>query len=139
MEVSPVSFHYGFGVEATRNSVWVMRMAARTGPLSEPATLLSPPARFRSPPGNFADAQTALRCPHLHFQIPAVGFFAHVQAFQGLARDGAERAHVCVFDTVEGAEKDSRHPSGEDLRDLQAAWLARAAHARADHEITFAG
>jgi hypothetical protein len=42
-----VSFHYGFGVEATRNSVWVMRMAARREPLSEPATLLSPPARLR--------------------------------------------------------------------------------------------
>ena len=42
-----VSFRQGFEVEATRNRVWVMRMAARTEPLSEPATLLSPPDRLR--------------------------------------------------------------------------------------------
>ena len=60
-----------------------------------------------------------MRSPHWAaasaFQIPAVGFFAHVQTAERLAGDGAKRPHVGVRHAVEEAEKNARKPTGEDL------------------------
>ena len=48
----------------------------------------------------FENTQTGARRPHLHFDIPAVGHLAHVEAFEAVAADGAIGAHIGVAHAV---------------------------------------
>ena len=50
---------------------------------------------------DFEDAQPGARGLHLHLQIPAVSFLAHIKFCERITSDGAERAHVCVTNAVE--------------------------------------
>ena len=84
------------------------------------------------------DAQAGARRPHLHFEVPAVGLFAHAEPHQRIAPDRAERAHIGVADAVEQPHRRADDPAGKQLMRGHAARLPLAAGARADHEIVSA-
>ena len=88
---------------------------------------------------NFQDAQPSARRPHLHFDIPAVGHFAHAEPHQPITADGTKRAHVGVARAIEAAHREPGQPPGRDLVPRDAPRLAFAAHARADDEVVRAG
>ena len=81
------------------------------------------------------DAQPRPRRPHLHLDVPAVGHLAHVEREQRVAADGAERAHVRVAHAIQQPHAVAGGETGADLVPGDAAGLALAAHARADHEV----
>ncbi len=88
----------------------------------------------------FEHAQFPPRHPHLHFQIPAISEFAHVERQQGIAADGAQRAHVGIGDAIAEPDEGTGDKADENLMATHAARFALAAHARADDEvITAAG
>src|SRR5262245_57508274 len=84
---------------------------------------------------DFDDPQTGPRRFHLHLQIPAVSFLAHIKLCERITSDGAERTHVCVTNAVEQLHDPSGNSPGQDLLKIHAAGLALPARARADHEI----
>src|SRR5262249_42749926 len=81
------------------------------------------------------DAQSRTRRFHLHFQIPAVSFLAHVQVCERIAPDGAKRAHVRVRNAVKQLRYPSDNSPGYHLLEIHAAWFTLPARARSDHEI----
>ena len=50
------------------------------------------------------NAQTCPRGAHLHLDIPSVGFLAHSEPNEGVAPNGAKRAHVGITHAVEQPE-----------------------------------
>ncbi len=85
------------------------------------------------------DPQSGARGPHLHFQIPAVGFFPHAEPFQHIAADRPQRAHVRIVHAVERAHEEAGDTAGDELVHAHAALLAHAPGAGADDEILLAG
>src|SRR5215472_1281820 len=39
--------------------------------------------------------------PHLHFEVPAVGHFVHIQPIQRIGADSPERAHIAIAHSVD--------------------------------------
>ena len=87
---------------------------------------------------HFKDAQPGARRPHLHFEIPAIGVFAHREAHQRVAADRPKRAHIGVMDAVEQPHRPTHKPAGKELVSGHAAPLPLATAARADHKIVAA-
>src|SRR4029077_4174051 len=88
---------------------------------------------------DFKNAQLFSRCSHLHFQVPAVGLFAHSETGESFASDGAEWAHVGITNSVQYRHQRPGQASGEELLKIHAAGLAFSARARTDHKIMSAG
>src|SRR5256714_13632080 len=84
---------------------------------------------------NFENSQTESRGFHLHFQIPAVGFFFHRQLLERIALDRAKRAHVGVTHAVQDRHQPSGEAAGKDLLKIHATRFTLAARARTNHEI----
>ena len=86
----------------------MMRADALMLPRRLPVTFDCPPAAAAIVDWNFQDAQIGVRRPHLHFEIPTIGHFAHAELKQGRAADGAKGGHVGITDAVRGAESACR-------------------------------
>src|SRR5947199_3032662 len=82
------------------------------------------------------NTQTTAGGFHLHLQIPAVSFLAHVEFRESLATDRSKGAHVSVTNSVKQAQNHSRNSSCQNLLQVHAALFALPPRARADHEIT---
>ena len=108
---------------------------ALSEPRNEPATFELAAAAPAIGDRQFDDAKPGARHPHLHFQIPAVSHLAHAERQQGVAADGAERAHVGVAHAVEQFRQPAGKEPGEKLMRRHAAGFALAAGARGDDEI----
>src|ERR1700737_4514250 len=76
-------------------------------------------------------------CPHLHFEVPAIGHLAHPEPRQRVAADRPEGAHVRIAHGVDQADCRANDVTGERLMGSHAAALADTAGAGADHEIVF--
>src|SRR5262249_42383531 len=59
----------------------------------------------------------------------------HIKLCERITSDGAERAHVCVTNTVKKLHYPSRYSPGHDLLEIHATGFAFSARARADHEV----
>ena len=88
---------------------------------------------------HFENAQSSARGPHLHLQVPTVGFFFHRQSLECVVPDGAKRTHVGVTNAVEESHDQAGDPAGKNLLEIHAARFAFAARARSDHEIVSPG
>jgi methyl-accepting chemotaxis protein len=88
---------------------------------------------------HFQHAQPGAGDAHLHFQIPAVGQFAHAELEQCFAPDGAKRAHVGEAHAIEQAGQPARDQPGRNLVRRHAAGFALTGGARGDDEIVPAG
>ena len=88
---------------------------ALSEPRSEPATFELAAEAAAIGDRQFDDAKARARHPHLHFQIPAIGHFAHAERQQGVAADGAERAHVGIAYAVEEFRQPAGQKPGEKL------------------------
>ena len=115
-----------------------MTQATRIAVARSPETLETPPARRRWPTGTSTMRKPRGGGAHLHLQVPAEGLLAHAEAFERVAPDGAERRHVREAHAVAQADQKPGEMAGEDLGRRQAARLARAAQARAQHEVGLA-
>src|SRR5947207_8388530 len=76
-------------------------------------------------------------CPHLHFEVPAIGHLAHSEPRQRVGADCPEGAHVCIAHGVDKADCRANDETGERLMGSHAAGLMDTAGAGADHEIVF--
>src|ERR1700738_4359604 len=76
-------------------------------------------------------------CPHLHFEVPAIGHLAHPETRQRIGTDCPEGAHVCIAHGVDKADCGANDVAGERLMGSHSALLAHSTGARADHEIVF--
>src|SRR5262249_53865979 len=61
---------------------------------------------------DFEDAQPSASGFHLHLQIPAVSFLAHLKLGERVTPDGTERTHVSVTNAVEQLHYPSRNSPG---------------------------
>ena len=84
---------------------------------------------------DFKNAQPGARGFHLHFQIPAVGLFAHAELLQRSAPNRAKWTHVGVTNVVQDRHQPPGNSAGNNLLEIHAPLFAPTARARADHEI----
>src|SRR4030095_6289475 len=84
---------------------------------------------------DFEDTQTGPCGLHLHLQIPAVSFLAHIKLCERITSDGAERTHVRVTNAVKQLHYPSGNSPGYNLLEIHAASFALPARARADYKI----
>jgi hypothetical protein len=75
----------------------------------------------------FKYSESGPRGPHLHLEVPTVCLLAHREPFERIAPDRAKRTHIGIADAVQSEQSETGEPSGEDLRQVHAAWLANAA------------
>ncbi len=70
---------------------------------------------------NLQNAQTTASGFHLHLQIPAVSFLTHVEFLEGVATNGAKRAHVGVPNAIKQSQKQAGNASRQNLLEVHAA------------------
>jgi hypothetical protein len=73
---------------------------------------------------DFFDPQAESGCPHLHFEIPAIGRLHHTKRLEPVAADRAKRSHVRVTNPVSGTHQDAHQAPREDLGGSHAAGLS---------------
>src|SRR6185312_14635609 len=85
--------------------------------------------------GYLKDPQARTGGAHLHFEIPAIGHFAHAEPVERSAPDRAKGAHVGISNAVKKPGQRTRRVSRRDLQRIHAAGLTFAPGSRADHKI----
>ncbi len=85
---------------ATRAKVATIRVASAHGAAERARDLGGAAAAAAIWHRHFENAQAGARRPHLHFDVPAIGHLAHVEAFEAVAADGAIGAHIGVAHAV---------------------------------------
>src|ERR1044072_1070467 len=84
--------------------------------------------------GNFENTQPITRSFHLHLEVPAVCFLAHIEPFERITTDRTKWRHVRITNPIEQPQNQSGELAGKDLLEIHAAGFALAACARTDHE-----